>query len=219
VFVFEDGVVVFALSRLPVRAQLKSLLFWQFVAFAMVSVIFSNFYISSQELRLKLIAVDDAAEVALLLRIFTFVLPTSFLWAPVVGWLLDARGLVTTLLVVQVSFVVKIILQMIPVPRLQILAFVVYAFWRACFYTVLIALIVRIFGFRTFGTLYGVLAIVLGVVNFVIYGFAELAVVLQSFLLFDLLELVPSVLALAFPVYMAKRSQSMWLRRDDVEKR
>jgi hypothetical protein len=210
-YVFEDGVVVFALSRQPALVQLRSAVFWQLVAFSAVAIVFSNFYIGSQELRLAQMA-DDAEETTFLLRVFGFMLPTSFVWAPLVGPLLDKRGIITTLVVVQISSIVRVVCQLVPVPRLQIFAFVVFAFWRAAFFSVLVAAIMRIFGGKTFGTLYGTLSLICGLVNFLIYAFSVGVTDLQSFLFIDVIELVLSVLSIAFPIALARQSASLWLK-------
>jgi hypothetical protein len=214
-YVFEDGVVVFALSRQPALVQLRSGIFWQLVAFSAIAIVFSNFYIGSQELRLaQMTGGDDGAEeTTFLLRIFGFMLPTSFVWAPLVGPLLDKRGIITTLVVVQISSIVRVVCQLVPVPRLQIFGFVVFAFWRAAFFSVLVAAIVRIFGGKTFGTLYGTLSLICGLFNFLIYAFTVGVTDLQSFLFIDVIELVLSVLSIAFPIALARQSASLWLKK------
>jgi hypothetical protein len=213
-FVMENGVVVFALSRQPLFTQLKSATFWIVVAYASVAATFSNFYISSQELRLQQFT-SDREEMVSLIRAFSFVLPTSFVFAPFIGWLLDRRGLVTSLLVVQATAILRNILQMIPNAWLQIASFIVYAAWRACFFTVLVAAIVRIFGNVTFGRLYGTMTFLTGVVNFLGYAMHFGAVETKSFLAIDIVELISSVLCLAFPWYMAKASASLWLKKSE----
>lgn len=213
-FVMENGVVVFALSRERLFVQLKSLTFWIVVAYASVAATFSNFYISSQELRLQQFT-SDREEMVALIRAFSFVLPTSFVFAPMIGWLLDRRGLVTSLLVVQATAILRNILQMIPNAWLQVASFIVYAAWRACFFTVLVATIVRVFGNVTFGRLYGTMTFLTGVVNFLGYAMHFGAVESKSFLAIDIVELISSVLCLAFPLYMAKASASLWLKKPE----
>lgn len=216
-YVTENGVVVFALSRERLLVQLKSSTFWIVLAYAAVSCIFSNFYISSQELRLQQFT-SDRGELVSLIRAFSFILPTSFVFVPFIGWLLDRRGLVTSLLFVQATAILRNILQMIPNAWLQIASFIVYAAWRACFFTVLIATIVRIFGNVTFGRLYGTLTFLTGIMNFVGYAMHYAAVHEDSFFAIDVVELVSSVLCLAVPLYMARASASLWLKATDDKK-
>jgi MFS family permease len=216
-YVTENGVVVFALSRERLLVQLKSSTFWIVFTYAAVSSIFSNFYISSQELRLQQFT-SDRSELVSLIRAFSFILPTSFVFVPWIGWLLDRRGLVTSLLFVQATAILRNILQMIPIAWLQIASFIVYAAWRACFFTVLIATIVRIFGNVTFGRLYGTMTFLTGIVNFVGYAMHFGAVAEDSFFAIDVVELVSSVLCLAVPLYMARASASLWLKTTDNKK-
>jgi len=213
-----SGRVIFKTTAETTKNQILSIEYWTMLAYITPSIVFANFYLSTIPIRLAQ-HTSDQDDINWLTRAFGIVLPCSLLAAPFIGFLLDRRGHITALTVVQVSSLVKCILQLIPNVWLQIATFIAFACWRAFFYSVYIAILVDVFGRAHFGTLFGTQMVIVAIANSLVFLLAYLVIDLSAgnFLVADIVELCISFVSFAFPIYWRVGQHKRYLREQDLD--
>eukprot|EP01088_Endostelium_zonatum_P006297 TRINITY_DN1840_c0_g3_i1.p1 TRINITY_DN1840_c0_g3~~TRINITY_DN1840_c0_g3_i1.p1 ORF type:complete len:513 (+),score=75.56 TRINITY_DN1840_c0_g3_i1:75-1613(+) len=128
-----------------------------------------NFYIGTVEYQLENI---DRDNYKLMTQLFSVILPIGgVLSAPIVGWLLDKQGIVTSVSILILSGVIYGILSLFTHVTIwfQIATFLVVAFFRAILFSSMAHYVSLWFGFANFGKLWGIVFFVAGVINLGLY--------------------------------------------------
>lgn len=217
-FIFEHGQPMYKLSFVPLKEQMKSPTYWYILIYGSPIIMFSNFFMATAQARLEQFGTDEEAANAT--RILSIILPASFIFAPVIGYLLDKQGLLRTTIFIQVLGALRASLQMVPVIEVQYLTFIIFSIWRASFYSTYIDAFFRIFGQKNFGTLYGVNMFFAACVNGLVYALSYLALNTfeGNFRVIDSIELSIAILAFAWPYYLQCYGPRLWMKKGDVSR-
>jgi len=170
-----------------------------------------NFYIGTVEYQLEDI---DKDQYDLFTQIFSVVLPVGgIIVAPVVGWLLDKKGIVISVAVLVASGVIYGILGLLTHASIwiQLFTFGVVAFYRAILFSGMAHYVALWFGFRNFGKLWGLVFFFAGVVNLGIYFLVRMIndVFEGHFFYPNLLLTILAGLLFGFVIWLWKKSKSV----------
>lgn len=148
--------------------QIRSLWFILITIFAVIQMLRLNFFISTIRLQYEYL-LDSHSQAERLNHIFDFFLPLGGLVAiPIIGLILDRASIPMTLLVLVCSATIIGTLGCIPhslgTAYANITLFVVF---RPYFYTLISDYTAKIFGFQTFGKVYGLAVCLAGLGNFI----------------------------------------------------
>jgi hypothetical protein len=199
-----------------------------------------NTYIGTLEVQLKEVYNEGTGNiisygnclivtVATLMTIFSVVLPVGFLGSPVIGYMLDNKGKKTVKIPVRfvgmkVSFTVLgsglVLFSFLNLFKysfaVQVINTILFTFVRALFYAAVVAFYFKVFGYKSFGRLFGVSQVVSGEGQLVskfnkklgTVGFLQSAFLNMTYNFFDgnffamnLIQLVSVLLLSFFPLY------------------
>lgn len=173
------------LRILPFKRQFASKEYWLFVWTASITMICINFFIAT--VNDQVLRVGAADEAHALQKAFAILLPLGgIVYIPVVGYIVDRYGLTRGWLVLWASLIVfatlNFISQRFQVPAAAYASFAFIALSRCLFYTLCAAFTGALFGFETFGQIYGLVFFLAGLANLSVqplrviansYGFDE----------------------------------------------
>lgn len=156
-----------AISDLPLAKQLMTSEFWLLVWTASVGMVSINFFIGSVNDQMVSVNQDTAKALS---QAFAVILPLGGIFSiPVVGLVMDKLGPVNGVLVFWVTLLAFTVLNSLytatAMQALAYAAFVAVAFCRPLFYTLIAVFTGHVFGFASFGTLYGFVMTCAGVAN------------------------------------------------------
>lgn len=143
---------------------------------------------------------------------FGIILPAGGVVAvPLGGLLLDRFGVVLMSIIINASMLLVQVLQIVPVPELQIVVFVLFAMARPMMYSMCATFIAQTFGFRKFGRLWGVAALVAAAFSTTQYGLTELIVHVLggSFVAVNATFAVVCAALFVFPVYLVRTVRAL----------
>lgn len=153
----DDSAVAHSeLPRRSFRTQVRSTPFVLMCFFFSVEALWCNFFIGSVTAQLRWKQLPPA-DVTALLRDLALLLPSSVVFIPLVGYLLEACGYtLVTFLCALSALAFSALLTWSRARVLLLAAFVLYALFRTILFAVLFAYIGQTFGFRHFGALTGI---------------------------------------------------------------
>lgn len=162
----RTGDIYGALHGLSVIDQIKSPWFYLMVIFSALVLTRTNYFISTIRTQ-EAYLLDDEELAEKINAFFDVALPIGGIIAiPIIGWILDSLSSFTALLVTTISTIIIGFLGVLPnalyLNTSGILLFVLY---RPFFYTAVSDYSTKVFGFETFGTVYGFLICISGLVN------------------------------------------------------
>lgn len=140
---------------------MKSFEYIFIVIYLSVNQMWLNTYIGTLEVQLKDVYSESTA--ATLMTIFSLTLPFGFLASPAIGYLLDNKGMKVSFTVLGTGFVLFSALQLLKfVFFIQVINTVIFTLVRALFYAGVVAFYFKVFGYKSFGRLFGVGQVVAG---------------------------------------------------------
>lgn len=162
----KTGGIFGILHGYTVREQLKSPLFYLMVIFTTICMLRINYFVAtirSQEEYL----LGDFEKAATMNSIFDVALPLGGLVSiPLTGIILDHFKTLDTLAIVMGTSITIGILGLIPHSFVSnLIGIVLLVVYRPFYYTVVSDYVSKVFGFDTFGTIYGTLICISGVLN------------------------------------------------------
>ncbi|SJM84813.1 probable protein FMP42 [Zygosaccharomyces bailii] len=152
----------------PVSQQISNPLFYLMAIFVTVCMLRINYFVATVRSQEEYLLGDP--ELALKMNhIFDIALPLGGVVAiPLTGFILDNMGTYNILITVFTTSVTVGILGLIPGSFIaQLIGILILVVYRPFYYTVLSDYISKVFGFDTFGTVYGLLVCVSGSFNMV----------------------------------------------------
>jgi len=198
-------------SESSFKDQLWNTTFLFGAGFTALQLLRINFYIGTVEYQLEDI---DQDRYDLFTQIFSVVLPIGgVLVAPVVGWLLDSKGIVISVGVLVGSGLLYGILGLLTHVSIwiQLLTFGVVAFYRAILFSGMAHYVALWFGFRNFGKLWGIIFFFAGIVNLGIYFLVRIIndVFQGSYFYPNLVLTILAGLLFAFVIWLHAKSRSL----------
>ena len=155
----------------PVLRQLLSYDYTLAVLFASVHMLRCNFYLETVNEMLSTFGDKDAFYA----NIFSFVLPAGIVFVPVIEFCVRRLGVIGTLNLTNMGGVLFGVLLLVPVLRIQMVNFALFACFRAFLYATLNTFIAFTFGVRTMGRIIGFVFTTAAVVTLLQYPAAGLA--------------------------------------------
>ncbi|KAI9223748.1 hypothetical protein BC828DRAFT_375235 [Blastocladiella britannica] len=200
------------LEHFSIGKQYQSPFYVFFVVHTLLTILQLNFYLTSVNNQLMYMYAEVVATsanpeslvtVAQLLSAWSIMLPTcSVLVTPFLGPLLMYSAYHTMFLVVSGTTLVAGALAMVPNLYVQYLTMLVFSMLRPMVWTIACNYVGKVFGFGSFGRLYGVLLFMVGCINFVAYGFNTLSLQLGSYKVANACILGMQTLGLVLPVLL-----------------
>jgi len=188
-----------ALASLPLRSQIATAEFVLVSHTTSVTMVCINFFIAT--------VTDQVGSrpntSTMLTKAFGILLPLGGLvYIYPIGSLLDNYGVVAGFLALWIAYIVFYLLwtiyQTTGVIAIAYAAFVVFAFCRPLFYTLGATFVGHVFGFQTFGRLYGILVTIAGFANTLVQPLAVLAQ-LKDFHVANSIALLVQLSTIALP--------------------
>eukprot|EP01114_Cavostelium_apophysatum_P000855 TRINITY_DN10753_c0_g1_i1.p1 TRINITY_DN10753_c0_g1~~TRINITY_DN10753_c0_g1_i1.p1 ORF type:complete len:533 (-),score=66.17 TRINITY_DN10753_c0_g1_i1:35-1633(-) len=152
------------LSRLKL---IKTFDFFAILIYFVIANLWLNMYIGT--ISVQLTSKFGKDESVRLTQLFNYILPGGILAVPVVGWLMDKRGLITSFVVLTTALTALSVVNIFSISDLHIANFVLFTFCRALFYSLAVTFVVKTFGFEAIGTLYGIIQVVGGASTYLQY--------------------------------------------------
>mmetsp|Transcript_18852 Transcript_18852/g.20983 ORF Transcript_18852/g.20983 Transcript_18852/m.20983 type:complete len:491 (-) Transcript_18852:7-1479(-) len=145
-----------------------------------------------------------------MVELFSILQPASFIFAPLFALFNEKIHYRWHFTIVHLLFLIFSGLLFIPYEAPQYAAYVVFSTIRMYFFGVLANFISKVFGFRNFGRLYGVLGSINGIVSFLIYGVSALALntFQGEFLVVNIIQVVCISLLSFFPIFLFTAAHS-----------
>ncbi|KAI9183797.1 hypothetical protein H9P43_002849 [Blastocladiella emersonii ATCC 22665] len=208
------------LEHYSIAQQYKSPFYYLFVVHTVATALLLNFYMGSVNNQIQFLSADvygpgPAATTAYtyMLAVWGVVLPVcSVVVAPFLGPLVMLTGYHTMFITVSVVSIAAGVLTMVPHLELQYVTMFLMSVLRPALWTVACNYIGKVFGFGSFGRLYGALLLLVGVANFVAYGLNTMSLGASSFLVANGIVLVLQFAALAFPILLYRWQRSFKAR-------
>ncbi|KAF8338999.1 major facilitator superfamily domain-containing protein [Cantharellus anzutake] len=142
----------------PVREQLLSSYYWTRI----------NYFIQTV-FQQMLFYLKDHALAESVATSFTVLLPLGgVVGVPIIGWILDKKGVGFTSLVIFFSGILYGVLGIMPSPPMQLTSIAIFVVLRPLIYTFLSDYIGKAFGYETFGTVYGLLNCIAGLFGLIL---------------------------------------------------
>lgn len=154
----DDGDDYDDVSDLPYRSfktQARSTPFLLMCFFFSIESLWCNFFIGSVTAQLRWQRLP-AADVSALLSDLAVILPSSVVFIPLVGYLLESWGYMHVTFLCAASALAFTAMSWSTVYGVLVAAFVLYALFRTILFSVLFAYIGQTFGFKHFGALTGI---------------------------------------------------------------
>lgn len=166
---FMPAVDTASFTSLPFGKQLSTPIYLAYLVFFICCIVRFNFYISSVGAQLDAIGQAEAypGGEAPYSQAFGYILPCGLFFNIAIGTLLDRYGPVLGLATLWLLAILLSILAMIPVLQLQVFTFIVFTAYRGLNFCVMTVFLSAIFGFKTLGSLVGVLTAVAGIIGLV----------------------------------------------------
>lgn len=150
-----------------IRKQLLSIEFVFIVIFATIQMLCATIYIGTTNKHLE--NNGDSDHDYLYTKVFSGVLPLGFLFVPVINYVVEKEGLISSLLVTNGLGVAYNSLALIPNLPIQCLAFILFTGFRSFLYTILSVYVAKLFGLKNLGTLMGFNFFIGAIVNLLEY--------------------------------------------------
>eukprot|EP00698_Gefionella_okellyi_P015005 TRINITY_DN419_c0_g1_i2.p1 TRINITY_DN419_c0_g1~~TRINITY_DN419_c0_g1_i2.p1 ORF type:complete len:523 (-),score=110.05 TRINITY_DN419_c0_g1_i2:134-1702(-) len=197
-------VVVLPLSARSIKEQIISREFWLMVYALSILMLQLNYYMGSvgNQLASK---TDDEAAAVMFLRVFGVILPACGVASvPVIGRLLDKRGMVFCLVIIVALALLTSVCMVIPSLYFQPVTFVVFSCLRPFVYSAMSSYAAQTFGFVTFGRVWGLAVLISSSVNMLQYAFVAISVTMlqNNFTPVSIGLLVASATLAVFPWYL-----------------
>jgi len=201
----EGAVVVLPLEERKLSSQIWSREFGFLIVYGWICVMWSNFFAGTAEMRIRFTEAQYSSpplpslDAASLTRMLSIIMPSSVVFAPMFGRLIDRKGVPLSLSVTHglgVAFSLLLALPPLLGPALFIPAFVLYSLYRLTYFAVFLSLVIRLFSFRHFGVVYGTLGVIHGGLTSLSYLFSFLVINTwdQSFNPVNVIQIVSMVL-------------------------
>ncbi|KNE56038.1 hypothetical protein AMAG_01882 [Allomyces macrogynus ATCC 38327] len=205
------------LEHMTIIEQYRSPFYYLFVLHTATTVLFMNFYM--QSINNQLLQFDMAkADYDAMILAWSIILPCcSVLVAPFLGSMLVRLPQHQLFFLVSAIAVLIGILVQVPLEPLQYVTMAVVAMLRPTVWTVACNYIGKIFGFGSFGRLYGSLLLVVGVTNFCAYGLNLMSLKLGNFWIANAILLVLQFVALVFPFVLLRWQRSLFERSASID--
>lgn len=154
------------LHDVNVKEQLRSPLFYLMVIFATICMLRINYFVATVRSQEEYL-LGDSQLASKMNTIFDIALPLGGVVSiPFTGLILDHLDTISTLTLVSVTSIVIGILGLIPHSfSLNLIGILLLVVYRPFYYTVISDYVSKVFGFQTFGTIYGALISISGVCN------------------------------------------------------
>jgi len=194
--------------------KLEDLSFWnQFktidyvgeLVYVAVTQVWLNMYLGTVEKRLH--AWNDEVLSKKLVDIFAIILPATFPLSPLIGYVIDKAGHRWTILLLHIQGITFTMLLFIRMGYPSVITFFIFSIYRGFYYSSLIVYIVHVFGWKSFGKLWGTLMLVSGGINLLQYFFLDVSLKKfeGSFLVVNYIQLGVYVAGFAFPIMVIAR--------------
>jgi hypothetical protein len=144
--------------------EMMTPMFILFVLMWAIHELWINVYVGSVETRISSLS-GSKAETVYYLEIFGWILPAQIVIAPLIGVSIDKMGVIWTFVVIQVISVIFTCFLFIPVLWVQILTFLLFALYRGYFFSYCFIFLLQKFQLKNFGRLFGVAALVCGMLT------------------------------------------------------
>ncbi|KAJ3367150.1 hypothetical protein GGF32_000212 [Allomyces javanicus] len=205
------------LEHMTIIEQYRSPFYYLFVLHTATTVLLMNFYM--QSINNQLLQFDmPKADYDTMILAWSIILPgCSVLVAPFLGSMLVRMPQHQLFFLVSAIAVITGILVQVPLEPLQYVTMVVVAMLRPTVWTVACNYIGKIFGFGSFGRLYGSLLLVVGVTNFCAYGLNLMSLKLANFWIANAILLALQFVALVFPFVLLRWQRSLFERSASID--
>lgn len=158
--------LVYALKDKPLRTQVFSPTFWLMVVFMCIFMLRLNFYMAKVFSELVDLSNGDRDASGVVASWFELLLPIGGILAiPPTAYLLDHYSMSVTYSVVLLMGIAFGVLSMIPHLMLQYVPILLFVVMRPMVYTAANDFTADTFGFKTFGTVYGLIILICGLFN------------------------------------------------------
>ncbi|KAK9476286.1 major facilitator superfamily domain-containing protein [Lipomyces japonicus] len=160
-----------ALHGLPALQQIRTPWFALVCGFTLIQMLRLNYFVAS--IRSQYDFILHSAEKALVVNsFFDIALPVGgIITVPIGGFLLDNFSMTTSWAVLLVMGTAMGILGNLPWITAAYANICIFVIYRSLFYTTASDYVAKVFGFDTFGTVYGLISTISGLFNFVQSGF------------------------------------------------
>ncbi|KAG7810878.1 hypothetical protein KL921_002506 [Ogataea angusta] len=161
----KSGGVSGVLHNKSLKEQMTSPWFTLMVCFATIQMLRVNYFVATIRSQMEYYFQDEAIAVQIN-KFFDVALPVGGVFAiPFIGVLLDNFKIVTVLsILLHISLLIGIF-GMIPVQIVQYLGIVMLVVYRPFYYTAVSDYCAKVFGYQTFGTVYGSINCISGLFN------------------------------------------------------
>ncbi|KNE54384.1 hypothetical protein AMAG_17664 [Allomyces macrogynus ATCC 38327] len=205
------------LEHMTIIEQYRSPFYYLFVLHTATTVLLMNFYM--QSINNQLLQFDmPKTDYDTMILAWGIILPgCSVLVAPFLGTMLVRMPQHQLFFLVSAIAVFIGVLVQVPLEPLQYVTMVVVAMLRPTVWTVACNYIGKIFGFGSFGRLYGSLLLVVGVTNFCAYGLNLMSLKLSNFWIANAILLALQFVALVFPFVLLRWQRSLFERSASID--
>jgi len=154
----------------PFKHQFVSGTFLVGILFLSLHLFRINWYIGTLPPQMLTFPGIEHATAELYLDIFALMLPLGgVLSAPVIGAVIDKKGIVFSLVLINTVGLFYGIISLVPILPVQLVTFLLLCVFRPCMYAAMSAFVAVYFGFANFGKLYGSMLSISSAVNLMQY--------------------------------------------------
>ncbi|KAJ5691944.1 hypothetical protein N7462_001367 [Penicillium macrosclerotiorum] len=158
------------LHGLPAHKQMMTPWFWLITVLTALQMLRMNYFIATMRGQYEFL-LENADSAARVNRFFDIALPLGgILGTPIIGWLLDRASVAVVLAVIVVGTTVVGVLNCVPRLWAAYSTVVLFVLLRPLYYSAMSDYATKVFGFATFGRVYGTIICISGIVNFSQYG-------------------------------------------------
>ncbi|KCV68115.1 hypothetical protein H696_05371 [Fonticula alba] len=199
-----------AMHNMTAFQQIFSLRFLFLALFTCIYFFRLNFFIQTVEDHVRELGYSET-DTVFITQVFSIMLPLGGIIAtPLTGWMLDHLPFYVTFLSISGSLLLFSVLILIPSLPLHYLAYAIFSVVRPMFYGSFTDYVSRVFGFRHFGKVYGVLAFLGALMSLAQYLFSYWGNTAPSgFLGPNIFFLVTMVASLYFPAQLYFRHREL----------
>ena len=156
------------LFGLPFLSQVKSFEWIFYTIYFTLYTFWLNAYFGSVQSRLQYFdpTKQNSGLILTMVEVLGICLSAAFVFAPIVGLVIQKIGLEWSIFVLAVIGTAWSVLQFVPIILAQISTFILFAIFRAYFYSITMNLLSQLIGWTHIGKAYGLAGLVAGLISF-----------------------------------------------------
>lgn len=182
------------------KVQAKSILYIGFIIVWCIHELWINVYIGSIETRVSFLSGDNKD---LYIEIFGWILPSTIIVSPLIGYSIDKIGNYSTFLVIQIISTIFSITLLINVIWVQIISFILFALYRGYFFSWCFQFLITEFGVTNFGKLFAIASFFCGIFGLLQYLCYYIAIIIlnRDYFWLNIVQLVSIIVANIYVIY------------------